>query len=157
MNENSNDSGFFDQNKSSNLKGEETKIVLDKNSPEKEWKSENDSGNEVEKSKSKPKGAVLNIHSSQPSGSSGSSYKKKFLWPEKFLTRETRKDSKPVEPIEPKDIVKQSSRPFFGQVMESLGPRLNTNEQKSWNLCFKIGRNCSSMVIWFRVGNQELG
>ena len=36
MNENSNDSGFFDQNKSSNLKGEETKIVLDKNSPEKE-------------------------------------------------------------------------------------------------------------------------
>ena len=74
MNENSNDSGFFDQNKSSNLKGEETEIVLDKNSPEKEWKSENDSGNEVEKSKSKPKGAVLNIHSSQPSGSSGSSY-----------------------------------------------------------------------------------
>ena len=79
-----------------------------------------------------------NMYPSQPSGSS---YKKKFLWTEKFLNRESQKDSEPVEPIEPKDIGKQSSRPFFGQVMESHGPPLNINERTSWNLCFLISRN----------------
>ena len=32
--------------------------------------------------------------------------------------RESRKETEPLEPIEPKDIGKQSTRPFFGQVFE---------------------------------------
>ena len=79
---------------------------------------------------------------------STSGYIRKFIWPEQFLNRESRKDSDPVEPIEPKDVGKQSTRPFFGQVVESLGPRLNSTEQKGWNLCFKLERKGESVQIW---------
>ena len=30
-----------------------------------------------------------------------------------------------MEPIEPMDIGKKSVQPFFGQIVENLGPRLN--------------------------------
>ena len=78
------------------------------------------------------------------------------MWPEKFLMRKSQKESEPVEPIEPKDIGKKSSRPFFGQVMESMGPRLNTNEQKSWNLCFKVGRKGESVQVWAFGSESEI-
>ena len=70
----------------------------------------------------------------EPTQPTTSGYKRKFIWPDNFLNRESRKETEPLEPIKPKDIGKQSTRPFFGQVIETLGPRLNSNEQKFWNL-----------------------
>ena len=98
-----------------------------------------------EKSKNSIEAEIQNSNSSQPSGSR---YKKKFLWPEKYLNRESQKESEPVEPREPEDIGKQSVGPFFGQVMESLCLWLNRSKQKSWNLCFKLGRKGETMQVW---------
>ena len=53
-----------------------------------------------------------------------------------------------MEPIEPKDIGKLSTRPYFGQVIETQGPHLNSNEQKSWNFCFKLGRRGETVQVW---------
>ena len=146
MNESNEDSGFIDQN---DLPQDdmETEVVINKGRGEVKWKDGGESEAESNGSKPIPSRDISTINPSQPSGSS---YVKKFLWPEKFLTRESRKESEPVEPIEPKDIGKQSSRPFFGQVMESMGPRLNTNEQRSWNLCFK------SVQVWAFGSEPEI-
>ena len=78
-------------------------------------------------------------------------YRKKFMWPESYVNSESRKDSEPLEPIEPMDIGKRSVRPFFGQIVENLVPRLNSNEKKSWNLCFKVKKK----VNQFKFGHLE--
>ena len=83
-------------------------------------------------------------------------YRKKFMWPESYVNRESRKDSEPLEPIEPMDIGKKSVRPFFGQIVENLGPRLNSNEKKSWNLCFKVARKGESVQVWSFGTEQEI-
>ena len=83
-----------------------------------------------------------------PTQPTTSGYKRKFLWPDNFINRESRKETEPLEPIEPKDIGKLSTRPYFGQVIETLGPHLNSNEQKSWNFCFKLGRRGETVQVW---------
>ena len=154
MNEGNEDSGIFDQNASFLPQDDmETEVVINKEKREVKWKTGGESEAESNGSKSIPSKDISTINPSQPSGSL---YVKKFLWPEKFLTRESRKESEPVEPIEPKDIGKQSSRPFFGQVMETMGPRLNANEQKSWNLCFKLGRKGESVQVWAFGSESEI-
>ena len=47
------------------------------------------------------KGGKIIIDLTQPSTSN---YVQKFLWPDKFLNSESRKDTDPFEPIQPKDI-----------------------------------------------------
>ena len=136
VNENTNDSGFVEKENSSYIdENEEIEFSL----------GSSNTGDEPKVESEKSKIPIELQNSPQPSGSR---YKKKFLWPEKFLNRESRKESEPIEPIEPKDIGKQSVRPFFGQVMETLGPRLNSSEQKSWNLCVKLGRKGESIQVW---------
>jgi len=54
------------------------------------------------------------------------------------------------------DIGKKSVRPFFGQIVENLGPRLNSNEKKSWNLCFKVERKGESVQVWSFGTEQEI-
>ena len=83
-----------------------------------------------------------------PTQPTTSGYKRKFLWPDNFINRESRKETEPLEPIEPKDIGKLSTRPYFGQVIETLGPHLNSNEQKSCNFCFKLGRRGETVQVW---------
>ena len=83
-------------------------------------------------------------------------YRKKFMWPESYVNRESRKDSEPLEPLEPMDIGKRSVRPFFGQIVKNLGPRLNFNEKKSWNLCFKVERKGESVQVWSFGTEQEI-
>ena len=53
-------------------------------------------------------------------------------------------------------MVKKSVRPFFGQIVENLGPRLNSNEKKSWNLCFKVERKGESVQVWSFGTEQEI-
>lgn len=154
MNKSNNDSGYVDQNVFLLIQdGMETEIVINKERREVEGKDGEESEAESNGSKLIPSEDISTINPSQPSGSS---YVKKFMWPEKFLMRKSQKESEPVEPIEPKDIGKKSSRPFFGQVMESMGPRLNTNEQKSWNLCFKVGRKGESVQVWAFGSESEI-
>ena len=146
VNESSNDSGFVKKENSAHIdENEEIEVSLESSNPGDELK--------VESEKSKIPIDIQNYNSPQPSGSR---YKKKFLWPEKFLNRESQKESEPIEPIEPKDVGKQSVRPFFGQVLETLGPRLNNSEQKSWNLCFKLGRKGESIQVWLFGTENEI-
>ena len=41
-------------------------------------------------------------------------------------------------------------------VLESMGPRLNSSEQISWNLCFKLGRNGESIQCWAFGSETEI-
>ena len=97
-----------------------------------------DEDNKITKSSSGEKGKRKSEPESDKTIYSENVYRKKFMWPESYVNRESRKDSEPLEPIEPMDIGKKSVRPFFGQIVENLGLRLNSNEMKSWNLCFKV-------------------
>jgi len=125
MNESNDDSGFIDQNESLLPQYDmETEIVINKERREEKWKDGEESEAESDRSKSKPSEDISTIRPSQPSGSS---YIKKFLWPEKFLIRESRKESE-----------------------------LNTNEQKSWNLCFKVGRRGESVQVWAFGSESEI-
>jgi len=63
-------------------------------------------------------------------------FKKHFIFPTRFLERETRKENEPIEAMEVSEIGKNSKRAFFGQILESAGPRLNSNEQVGYNLVF---------------------
>ena len=134
------DSGFLDE--SINKETEELEFALGENIRS---LSTTDNNNPEEKIEEENKGKTILVDSTQPSTSG---YIRKFIWPENFINRESRKDDEPIEPLEPKDIGKTSSRPFFGQVLESLGPRLNSSEQKGWNLCFKLGRKGESIQVW---------
>ena len=91
-----------------------------------------------------------------PTQPSTSGYVRKFIWPDNFLNRESEKTD-PFVPIESNDISKLSSQPFFGQVIELLGPRLNSTEQKGWNLRIKLGRTgvCPDMGLWFRKWSKK--
>ena len=82
------------------------------------------------------------------------SFTKQFLWPSRFLERETRKQGEPVEPIEVGQIGKHSKRAFYGQILESTGPRLNSKEKVGYNLLFSVGRNGESIQVW-SFGTEE--
>ena len=56
-------------------------------------------------------------------------FKKQFIWPSKFLERESRRKDEPIDPIGVDQISKNSNRAFFGQILESAGPRLNSSEK----------------------------
>ena len=82
------------------------------------------------------------------------SFKKHFLWPSRFLERETRRQGEPVEPIEVGNIGKHSKRAFYGQILESSGPRLNSKEKIGYNIVFSVGRNGESVQVW-SFGTEE--
>ena len=135
------DSGFIDE--SLNKETEEQEFALGENRTNNiRSSSTTDKNNPEEKMGEENKGKTVLIDPTLPSTSR---YVRKFICPENFINRESSKDE---EPIEPKDIGKKSTRPFFGQVLESLGPRLNSIEQKGWNLCFKLGRKGETIQVW---------
>ena len=76
------------------------------------------------------------------------SFTKVFLWPSRFLERESRKKDEPIEPIEVDQIGKNTKRAFYGQILESAGPRLNSSAQVGYNLVFTVGRNGESIQVW---------
>ena len=115
------DSGFLDE--SINKETEELEFALGENIRS---SSTTDNNNPKEKIGEENKGKTILVDSTQPSTSE---YIRKFIWPENFINRESRKDDEPIEPLEPKDIGKTSSRPFFGQVLESLGPTTAANKK----------------------------
>jgi len=141
-----NDSGFIDQESLNRDETEELEIPLGENRTNNiRSSSTTDNNNPEVKMCEEIKGKNVLSDPTQPSTSR---YVRKFIWPDKFANRESRKDEEPIEPLEPKDIGKNSTRLFFGQVLESLGPRLNSSEQKGWNLCFKLGRKGESIQVW---------
>ena len=75
-------------------------------------------------------------------------FKKHFIFPTRFLERETRKENEPIEAMEVSEIGKNSKRAFFGQILESAGPRLNSSEQVGYNLVFSVGKNGESIQVW---------
>ena len=75
-------------------------------------------------------------------------FKKHFIFPTRFLERETRKENEPMEAMEVSAIGKNSKRAFFGQILESAGPRLNSSEQVGYNLVFSVGKNGESIQVW---------
>jgi len=76
------------------------------------------------------------------------SFTKMFLWPSRFLERKSRKKDEPIEPIEVDQIGKHTKRAFYGQILESAGPRLNSSAQVGYNLVFTVGRNGESIQVW---------
>ena len=83
-------------------------------------------------------------------------FKKKFLWPTRFLERETRKLDEPIEPMEVSEVGKNTKRAFYGQILESAGPRINSKAQIGYNLVFSVGRNGASIQVWAFGSEDEI-
>ena len=84
------------------------------------------------------------------------SFTKKFIWPTRFMERESRKKNEPIEPIEIEAIGKNTKRAFFGQILETAGPRLNSSEKVGFNLVFTVGRNGESIQVWSFGEEKEI-
>ena len=84
-------------------------------------------------------------------------FQKHFLWPTRFLDRETRKENEPLEPMEVWEVGKNSRRPFYGQILETAGPRLNSQTLVGWNLVFTVGRSGESVQVWSFGTETEIG
>ena len=83
-------------------------------------------------------------------------FKKKFIWPSRFLERESRRKDEPIDPIGVDQIGKNSKRAFFGQILESAGPRLNSIEKNGFNLVFTVGKNGESIQVWAFGEEKEI-
>jgi len=83
-------------------------------------------------------------------------FKKKFIWPSRFLERESRRKDEPIDPIGVDQISKNSKRAFFGQILESAGPRLNSIEKNGFNLVFTVGKNGESIQVWAFGEEKEI-
>ena len=138
---------------------QETEVALVSTEKEKEDtpNDPNDSNDETERSRNREDYEDLGEGSSRNPNFTDSFqklYKKQFLWPSRFLERETRRQGEPVEPIEVGNIGKHSKRAFYGQILESSGPRLNSKEKIGYNIVFSVGRNGESVQVW-SFGTEE--
>ena len=46
-----------------------------------------------------------------------------------------------------REIGKNSRRAFFGQILKSAGPKLNSSKQVGYNLVFSVGKNGESIQV----------
>ena len=107
------DYGFKDQELLNRDETGELEIALGENRTNIRSSSKTDDNNPEVKMCEENKGKNVLVDLTQPSTSR---YVRKFIWPDKFVNRESRKDEEPIEPLESKDIGKNSTRPFFRQV-----------------------------------------
>ena len=70
------------------------------------------------------------------------------MWPTRFLECETRKLDEPIQPIEVSEVGKNTKQVFYGQILESAEPRINSKAQIGYNLVFSVGRNGALIQVW---------
>ena len=54
----------------------------------------------------------------------------------------------PVQPIEVSEVGKNTKQVFYGQILESAEPRINSKAQIGYNLVFSVGRNGALIQVW---------
>ena len=70
------------------------------------------------------------------------------MWPTRFLECETTKLDEPIQPIEVSEVGKNTKQVFYGQILESAEPRINSKAQIGYNLVFSVGRNGALIQVW---------
>ena len=86
------------------------------------------------------------------------SFTKKFIWPTMFLERESRKKNEPsdVSQLKSRRSVRTPNGRFFGQILETAGPWLNSSEKFGFNLVFIVGRNGESIQVMSFGDEKEI-
>ena len=70
------------------------------------------------------------------------SFKKKFLWPTRFLELETRKLDEPIKPIEIREVGKNPKQAFYGQI-----PKLNLGKNSAHMLVSNLKMNWNGLIL----------
>ena len=85
---------------------------------------------------------MINTCSSEPTRQSSvpsqKQFQNHFVWPDRVVSRERRKDDEEIEPASIADFGKKIKRPIFGQTIETCAPKENSNNPNTWN--FIVGK-----------------
>ena len=71
-----------------------------------------------------------------------------YVWPDRYVSRESRRDDEEIEPASIADFGKKSKRPVFGQIIETRAPKENSNNPNTWNFHFIVGKGGVLVQAW---------
>ena len=71
-----------------------------------------------------------------------------FVWPDRFMSRESRKEDEVLEPASIADFGKKSKRQVFGQIIETRELKENSNNPSTWNFHFIVGKGGVLVQAW---------